>query len=123
MSIDDLMQEYIAYAEKQRGAEVYYRDSWECFYFSLLGKNFGLLTPERITLKGYPETNVTLRETYKDVEAGYHMNKKHWNSIKPDSDEISSDDIKEMIRVSYELVYQGLSKRDQEIVDEMREKD
>ncbi len=119
MHIDDIVQEYIAFAEKQRGAEVYYRESWGCYYFSLLGKTFGLLTPEIITLKGHPQDNIRLRETYSDVVAGYHMNKQHWNSIKPDTEQLSMDEIKEMIRVSYELVYDKLPKKDKEIIDEM----
>ena len=119
MNIDDIVQEYIAFAEKQRGAEVYYRESWECFYFSLFGKNFGLLTPDIITLKGLPQDNIKLREAHTDVVAGYHMNKQHWNSIKADTEQLSMDEIKEMIRISYELVYDKLPKKDKEIIDEM----
>ncbi|SKC89466.1 MmcQ/YjbR family DNA-binding protein [Maledivibacter halophilus] len=117
--MDELLQEYIQYAESLKGADVYYRDSWECYYFSLLGKCFGMLSSVRITLKGNPQDNIILREKYNDVTSGYYSNKVHWNSIKMDTDELTKDDIKEMIYTSYKLVYQKLSKKDKVVINEM----
>ncbi|XKM14436.1 hypothetical protein RCS94_04485 [Orbaceae bacterium ac157xtp] len=65
-----MLQEYIQYGQSLQGADVYYRDDWECYYFSLLGKCFGMLTTKIITLKGVPEINIQLREMYKDVTPG-----------------------------------------------------
>lgn len=121
--MEKLLQEYIEYAESLKGADVYYRDSWECYYFSLLGKCFGMLSAERITLKGIPENNIRLRENYNDITPGYYANKVHWNSIKTDTDEITMEEIKEMIHTSYELVYEKLTKKEKNIVDEMKGND
>lgn len=79
--MEELLQEYIQYAESLKGADVYYRDSWECYYFSLLGKCFGMMNDVRITLKGEPDENILLREKYHDITPGYYANKQHWNSI------------------------------------------
>lgn len=94
-------------------AKVYYRDDWDCLYFDLLGKQFGLMSQEAgedsfITLKGQPETNEILRQTYSDVIPGYYANKKHWNSIYLKTKEISDEEIKKMLLTSYELVWKNL---------------
>jgi predicted DNA-binding protein (MmcQ/YjbR family) len=63
----------------------------------------------KINLKCDPERAVQLREEYPAVREGYHMNKKHWNTILVN--EINSKLIYELIDHSYELVYNGLSKK------------
>lgn len=116
--MDNLLQELIQYAESLKGANVYYRDSWKCYYFSLLGKCFGRMTPEIITLKGDPDENLILRKQYHDVIPGYYANKVHWNTIKMDTDELTVDNIKKMICTSYDLVYQKLSQKERKQIDE-----
>ncbi|MEM7383072.1 MAG: MmcQ/YjbR family DNA-binding protein [Bacteroidota bacterium] len=39
---------------------------------------------ERINLKCNPETAIQLRDAYEEVTPGYHMNKKHWNTVRTD---------------------------------------
>ncbi len=58
---------------------------------------------ESINLKCLPEEAVQLREQYPSVQPGYHMNKKHWNTVIIDG---SKPDrlLKEWIDRSYELV-------------------
>lgn len=94
-------------------AKAYYRNDWNLYYFDLKGKMFGLMSPNIsdtaiITLKGLPESNISLREMYSDVSAGYHVNKRHWNSIKLNTTEISDHEIEKMIENSYHLVFQNL---------------
>ncbi|MBZ6003704.1 MmcQ/YjbR family DNA-binding protein [Leuconostoc gelidum subsp. aenigmaticum] len=94
-------------------AKVYFRDDWKTIYFDLSGKMFGLMSPTAseksiITLKGDPESNIELREIYPDVTAGYYANKKHWNSIKLLTSELSDQEIEKMIAYSYKLVYKNL---------------
>lgn len=63
-----------------------------------------------INLKCDPEYAIELRERYEQIIPGYHMNKKHWNSILfPNS--ISPNLIKELILHSYELVIKSLPKK------------
>lgn len=61
--------------------------------------------PLIISLKGKPEDNILLRETYAETCKGaYHMNKVHWNSIKIDG-KISEGKIHELINGSHQLVF------------------
>lgn len=119
MSNEEIVKKLIEYGESFKGAEVYFRESWECYYFSLLGKCFGMLTTERITLKGNPDKNIILREKYKDVTPGYYANKKHWNSIKVDTLQLTLDEIKNLVHASYLLVYAGLNRKEKLIVEEI----
>lgn len=57
-----------------------------------------------------PDLAIELREQYPSVQPGYHMNKKHWNTIIVDGS-ISSKKIKDWINDSYELVLNSLPKK------------
>lgn len=59
--------------------------------------------PVRISLKCDPVLAETLREKYETVLPGYHLNKKHWNTIIL-SGQIPWEDIQGFIRHSYDLV-------------------
>lgn len=59
--------------------------------------------PVRISLKCDPELSKVLREKYEEVQAGYHLNKKHWNTIVL-SGQLSWQEIQDLIRHSYDLV-------------------
>lgn len=110
----------IEYGNTKKGADVYFRDDWGCYYFSLLGKCFGMLSDDFITLKGNKEENETLRETYKDIIPGYYSNKLHWNSIMLNSEVLTLDDFKAFIDLSYDLVFAKLTKKDKAIVLETK---
>lgn len=95
-------------------ARVYFREDWGTIYFDLTGKMFGLMSPTVneeaiLTIKGIPEKNEELREMYQDIHPGYHTNKKHWNSISLTTEELSDKELEQMIQLSYELVWKGLS--------------
>ncbi|HET7827767.1 MAG TPA: MmcQ/YjbR family DNA-binding protein [Candidatus Saccharimonadales bacterium] len=61
--------------------------------------------PVSLSLKCDPVLAVHLRQKYESVMAGYHLNKKHWNTIVL-SGQLSWEDIKDLIRHSYDLVDQ-----------------
>lgn len=71
------------------------------------GKMFALVDdtskPLRISLKCDPQLAETLREKYETVLPGYHLSKKHWNTIIC-SGQLSDDEIKDLILLSYQLV-------------------
>lgn len=67
---------------------------------------------EGINLKCEPELAAQLREEYPAVQPGYHMNKKHWNTILMDGS-IGDKLIKQWIDHSYDLVAASLPKKDQ----------
>ena len=81
--------------------------------FKVHGKMFALFSlekePLRITLKCNPEKAIELREKYWQVIAGYHSNKKHWNTVIVD--DVSLVLIYCWINHSYELVWNKLPKR------------
>jgi predicted DNA-binding protein (MmcQ/YjbR family) len=59
--------------------------------------------PLRISLKCDPNLAETLREKYETVVPGYHLNKKHWNTIIC-SGQLDDEQIKDLARLSYNLV-------------------
>lgn len=63
-----------------------------------------------IALKCDPELAIELREQYAAVQPGYHLNKKHWNTVLL-NDTIPDAKIEEWIRLSYELTIKGLTKK------------
>ena len=81
--------------------------------FKVGGKIFALLNVENtesINVKCEPEKAIELRERFISVMPGYHMNKKHWNTIGFNKD-LSDQLILECIDESYRLVYESLSKK------------
>jgi predicted DNA-binding protein (MmcQ/YjbR family) len=65
-----------------------------------------------INLKCNPELAIEQRERYQAVQPGFHMNKKHWNTINTASD-LPISMIFEFINDSYQLVLETLSKKNQ----------
>ena len=82
--------------------------------FRVLNKIFLLVSldadPLQFNAKCDPEKAIQLREEYDTVKPGYHMNKKHWNTVIIDGT-ISTKLIKEMIDDSYDLIIQSLPKK------------
>lgn len=88
--------------------------------FKIKGKMFGLIgldhQPLQMSLKCDPEKALDLREEYSGLITGaYHMNKKHWNSILPQS--LPPVLVKELIDHSYQLVVKGLTKKQQQEIN------
>jgi predicted DNA-binding protein (MmcQ/YjbR family) len=82
--------------------------------YKVIGKIFliaSLTTPVSINLKCDPEKAAELREKYDAVTPGYHMNKKHWNTILLDGS-VSTSLILEWIDDSYNLVAEGLNRKE-----------
>lgn len=59
--------------------------------------------PLRVSVKCDPQLAEVLREKYETVLPGYHLNKKHWNTLIL-SGQLSEDEVKDFIRHSYNLV-------------------
>ena len=80
------------------------------------GKIFAITSfsvPLKVNLKCDPELAVELRERYEEVQPGYHMNKKHWNTVNFEG-RISDKELKTMIDNSYNLIVDSLSKKQKE---------
>lgn len=60
-------------------------------------------TPVQISLKCDPTLSTVLREKYDEVQPGYHLNKKHWNTIVL-AGQLQWEEVQDLIRLSYRLV-------------------
>jgi len=90
--------------------------------FKVFDKVFALMSLTdnmRINLKCDPEWAVQLREENSAIIPGYHMNKKHWNSVLPN--ELFDDNLMiEMIDHSFDLVAAKLKKTQKEELANLR---
>ena len=79
--------------------------------FKVGGRMFALVMltrdPGRVHLKCDPDWALELRAQHPAVQPGYHANKRHWNTVTLDGS-VDPEEIREMIRHSYELVIDGL---------------
>jgi predicted DNA-binding protein (MmcQ/YjbR family) len=104
-----------AYLLKKKGAYEDFPFGPEVMVSKVKGKIFALVfledSPLSMNLKCDPDLAMHLREFYKAVQPGYHMNKRHWNTIILD-DSMPDDEIFALIDDSYELVVKGLKKAD-----------
>jgi predicted DNA-binding protein (MmcQ/YjbR family) len=81
--------------------------------FKVYGKMFALADVDvfqSINLKCDPEKAMELRESFQGIQPGYHMSKKHWNTVFVNED-VSDKLIFELIDHSYALVYASLPKK------------
>jgi len=110
MNIESLRE----YCLSKPGAEETLPFGPDTLVYKVAGKAFLLtgLDKEqlRFNVKCDPDKTVELREEFPCVLPGYHMNKKHWNTIVVDGS-VSVKQLKEWIDHSYELVVKPLSKK------------
>lgn len=84
--------------------------------FKVGGKMFALADVdnfESVNLKADPEYSVELRERYSGIQPGFHMNKKHWNTVQINND-VPEELILKLIDDSYSLVLNSLTKKQKE---------
>jgi len=84
--------------------------------FRVGGKIFALVdidTFESVNLKCDPERALELRELHPGIIPGYHMNKKHWNTVRFDEG-VSDRLVLELVDHSYDLIFKSLSKKIQQ---------
>ncbi len=82
--------------------------------FKVMGKMFALVGLERmpfsVNLKCDPDKSLELREYHPEIQPGYHMSKKHWNTVNF-SGSLATTMLYELIDHSYDLVVSGLTKK------------
>ena len=82
--------------------------------FKVGGKIFAISalerTPLEVSVKCEPELAVDLRESYDAIHAGYHLNKRHWNTITLDGS-LSDQLVRDLVEDSYDLVASALPRR------------
>ncbi len=76
------------------------------FAISLLGE-----VPLKVSLKCEPELAEQLRGSYPDaVTPGYHLNKRHWNTVLCDGCSVSDALVRDMVEDSYDLIVAAMSR-------------
>ena len=79
----------------------------EVLVYKVVGKVVAIMAPERVpvmlNLKCDPERALDLRDEYASIKPGYHMNKRHWNSVYLDGS-IPDKMILELVRHSFDCV-------------------
>jgi len=110
------------YCLSKKGVEETFPFDEVTLVFKVMNKMFALTGLEKeeftVNLKCDPEYAIELREEYEDIQPGYHMSKKHWNTVQF---EWGLDDkfLMELINHSYDLVVSKLKKADREILQNL----
>ena len=65
--------------------------------------------PATVNLKCDPDVALELRDRYEQIQPGYHMNKKHWNTVEISSG-VPEAELRKMIDHSYDLIVKSLPK-------------
>jgi predicted DNA-binding protein (MmcQ/YjbR family) len=86
----------------------------ETSVFKVGGKMFALSglgrAPLEVSVKCEPDLAVALRDSYPAIRPGYHLNKRHWNTITLDGS-LPDQLVRDLIEDSYDLVVSALPKR------------
>jgi predicted DNA-binding protein (MmcQ/YjbR family) len=118
MTFDDLQ----SLCASMPGATASFPFGEEILVFKVGGKMFALMNvsnrPPAVNLKCDPEWSFVLRETYKAVQPGWHMNKQHWNTVTLDGT-VEDAAIAHMVDHSYGLVVKGLKKADRALIEKL----
>jgi predicted DNA-binding protein (MmcQ/YjbR family) len=96
------------------GAEETYPFTPEATVFKVRGKIFAIADlgadPPSISLKCEPDLAVRLRAAHPAITPGYHLNKRHWNTVAVDGS-VPERMLRDMVEDSYDLVVESLPKR------------
>ena len=86
----------------------------ETSVFKVGGKLFAISALDRmpleVSVKCEPELAVQLRVTYAAIRPGYHLNKRHWNTVTLDGS-LPDQLIRDLVEDSYDLIVSALPKR------------
>ena len=103
--------EFREYCLKKAGATEGTPFGPDVLVFKVGGKMFALTAldevPTTVNLKCDPDLALDLRDRYEQIKPGYHMNKRHWNTIEIEGG-IPAVELRRMIDHSYELVVSNL---------------
>lgn len=115
------IEEFREYCLIKAGTEDCFPFDENTLVFKVIGKMFALTNVSwenfSINLKCDPERAIQLREEYEEIIPGYHMSKKHWNTI--DMQGMLSDKLVcELIDHSYDLVVKSLTKANRALLEE-----
>jgi predicted DNA-binding protein (MmcQ/YjbR family) len=113
------MMDYETLCDYLEGKPAAWRDmpfGPDALVFKVLDKMFALVAwqsdPLTISLKADPIDSVILRKQYPTIKPGYHLHKKHWNTVTLDGS-VPDQELRRMIDESYDLVVAGMTRANQ----------
>ncbi len=107
------------YIRSKQGVTFDYPFDEKVRVYRIAEKMFALTSEERpvsVNLKCDPIYALELRSLYAGIIAGYHMNKKHWNTVTVEESDVDDETVKELIDHSYNLVYNKLTKKQRDLL-------
>lgn len=110
------IEDFRTYCLNKKGTEESFPFDENTLVIKVGGKMFTAFDIDEFTsvnLKCEPQYAEELRENYEGVLPGYHMNKKHWNTVLMDGS-VPNQLILELIDMSYYLVVKGMTKKQRE---------
>ena len=114
---DHPRDEVIAVCSAKPGSVEDYPLGDEVAVFKVAGKMFALVTlgpaPGGVSLRCDPDLAAGLRRRYAAITAGYHLSKRHWNTVMLDGS-VPQDELLDLIDHSYELVVTGLPRAERD---------
>ena len=119
------IQQYFEYCLSKKSVTEHFPFDEDTLVFKVGGKIFALSslsnwekgTPA-VNLKCDPDLAEELRAEFNDVLPGFHMSKKHWNTVRINGD-VSTKKLCGMIDHSYDLVFKSLTKKLQNEISEL----
>ena len=116
------IEEFRMYCLSKKGVEETFPFDEVTLVFKVMNKMFALTGLENedfnVNLKCDPERAIELREEYSDITPGWHMSKKHWNTVAFDGD-LEDELLMELTDHSYNLVVHKLTKKDKLILEKL----
>ena len=110
MNAAELREHCLSFA----GAEETFPFGPETSVFKVAGKMFALSrlvrAPLEVSVKCEPDLAVALRDSYPAIRPGYHLNKRHWNTVALDGS-LPDALVRDLVEDSYDLVVSALPKR------------
>jgi predicted DNA-binding protein (MmcQ/YjbR family) len=112
------IEEFRDYCLSKKGVTEQFPFDNVTLVFKVMGKIFALTGldaweqgEQKINLKCDPDAAEELRAAYEGIIAGWHSNKRHWNTVTLNTSDVSNALVKELINHSYGLVVKGLTKK------------
>ena len=118
------IQQLYEFCLAKKGVTEHFPFDEDTLVFKVGGKMFCLTSIKQwesnepsLNLKCDPDKAEVLRAEYEAIQPGYHMNKKHWNTIEFHSD-VNDKMMYQLINDSYDLVFKSLTKKIQSEIKE-----
>ena len=116
------IEEFRTYCLSKKHVSESFPFDQQTLVFKVGDKMFSLTSlekhPTSVNLKCDPERAIELRDSHSEITAGYHMSKKHWNTVSFHSD-VNDKMMCDLINDSYDLVFSSLTKKIQSEIQEV----